>query len=294
MGFLVPKVVATILLVYFIASRVRAYLRLAHIPGPPLRGWSRFLQAWYNGSGFQHENLREIRIKYGKLARIAPNLLVTSDPEVIMRMSASNSAYRRSELYSVFRFRPREDHVFSMQDEKMHTQHRRRVALGYSGKDVANVEQQIETHIASWISLIKRKYLSTDSDLKPANISAQASYFTTDVITDVAMDNCFGNLDLDEDRFKFGKTTKDAVAFMTMLTVFTEVFSFLEQSRIIDLLAPSLKDKEGLGPAMRLAKESIDKRLDNSELKQKPDMIGAWLRQGLSPREVESESILPL
>jgi hypothetical protein len=294
MGSLIPQVAFALLVAYFIFSRIRAYQRLAHIPGPRFRGWSRLGQAFQNASGQQYKNLHAINTKYGKLARIAPNHLITNDPEVLLRISGVNSPYRRSGIYSVFRFRPREDHVFSMRDEKAHTELRRKVALGYTGKEVHGLEGQIEKHIASWIRLIRRKYISTESELKPADFSKQAQYFTIDAITEVAMDNCFGDLDLDEDRFSFVKTVKESLTVMQLLTVFTEVFTFLEQTRIYDLLAPKLSDKEGVGPALRLSSESIAKRLTSSELKQRPDMIGAWLRHGLTQREAESEAILPL
>jgi hypothetical protein len=294
MGFLIPQVVFALLVAYFIVSRINAYQRLSHIPGPRLRGWSRLGQAIQNASGQQYKNLHAINEKYGKLARIAPNHLLTNDPEIVMRMSAVNSPYRRSGIYSVFRFRPREDHIFSTRDEKAHGELRKKVALGYTGKEVPGLETQIEKHIASWIRLIRRKYISTEHELKPADFSRQAQYFTIDAITEVAMDNCFGDLDLDEDRFNFVKTVKESLSVMQLLTVFTEVFTFLESTRIYDLLAPKLTDKEGLGPALRLSTESIAKRFTASELKQRPDMIGAWLRQGLSQREAESEAILPL
>jgi hypothetical protein len=293
MGYLLP-IVVTFLVGYTIISRIRAYQRLAHIPGPRFRGWSRLGQAIQNASGQQYKSLHAINTQYGHLARIAPNHLVTDDPEVVMRMSGVNSTYCRSGIYSVFRFRPREDHVFSTRDENAHAELRRKVALGYTGKEVPGLEAQIEKHIASWVRLIRKKYVSTDTELKPADFSKQAQYFTIDAITEVAMDNCFGDLELDEDRFNFVKTVKESLSVMQLFTVFTEVFSFLENTRIYDLLAPKLTDKEGLGPALRLSTESIAKRFTNSELKQRPDMIGAWLRQGLSQREAESEAILPL
>jgi hypothetical protein len=294
MSFLVIKVAVAVWALYFLFNRVRNYQRLAHIPGPRFRGWSRLPQAIQNASGSQYLRLHEINEKYGKLARIAPNHLVTSDIEVVTRMSAVNSPYRRSGIYSCFRFRPREDHVFSMRDEKLHTELRRKVAIGYAGKEVPLIESQIETHIAAWIDLIRCKYLSTDTELNPADFSKQAQYFTLDAISDIAIDNSFGDLKLDQDRFNFAKTMKDALGVMQVITVFSEIFSFLEQTRLMDLMAPSPKDKEGLGPALLMAQESVAKRSKESDAKQKPDMIAAWLKHGLSPKEAEAEAILPL
>jgi hypothetical protein len=250
--------------------------------------------ALQNISGHQHKHIYDINEKYGKLARIGPNQLISSDPEILMRMSATNSPYRRSAFYTTFRMQPREDNVFSTRDEKRHTEIRRKVALGYGGKDVPHLETQIERHIAAWVDLIKRKYLSTETETKAADLSKQAQYFTLDVITDVAIDNSFGDLELDQDRYNFAQGMKDMFCIIQLLTVFTDVFTFLEQSRIMDLISPSPKDKYGPGPVLNMAKESIAKRFQEPELKQKPDMLGAWLRSGMTQEDLEREALIPL
>jgi cytochrome P450 len=247
-----------------------------------------------SASGYQHQNLYDISKKYGKLARIGPNHLISNDPEIQMRMSATASPYRRSDFYNAFRFTPREDHIFSLIDEKKHTDLRRRVAPAYGGKDVPHIESQIQKHVTAWVDLIKRSYISTDTETIPADLSSQAQYFTLDAITDIAFDQPFGDLALDQDRFDFAKSTKDALTIMSVLTVFTDVYKLLETFRIVDLVAPTQNDKKGLGPALLMARNAVAKRFAEPELKQKPDMLGSHLRHGLSQRQAEEEALVPL
>lgn len=62
--------------------------------------------------------------------RIGPDVLITSDVELMRRMSAVRSPYTRSDWYRGLRFEPGIDHVFSMMDDKAHTKRRAQMING--------------------------------------------------------------------------------------------------------------------------------------------------------------------
>lgn len=64
--------------------------------------------------------------------RIGPNELVTNDPDVLRRMSAVRSPYRRSAWYRGTRFEPEHDSTFSEMDEERHNTLRSKLAVGVS------------------------------------------------------------------------------------------------------------------------------------------------------------------
>lgn len=66
----------------------------------------------------------------GSLVRIGPNLLVTSDYEVIRRMCGARSRYVRNEWFVASRFDPPNDHVGSTIDEKRHSELRAKLSIG--------------------------------------------------------------------------------------------------------------------------------------------------------------------
>jgi hypothetical protein len=131
-----------------------SYRRLSHIPGPWLARWSSLWlvgAVWRRHSHLEfyeiaktygecqdYTSLRQILyggkwlISKGSLARIGPNLLITSDPELLKRMSAARSPYTRSDWYLAFRFMPGIDNVFSMVDDKEHTKRRSQMHNGVS------------------------------------------------------------------------------------------------------------------------------------------------------------------
>jgi hypothetical protein len=126
------------------------------------------------------------------------------------------------------------------------------------------------------------------------DLGEQSQFFTIDVITELAFDRPFGDLTDDEDKHGYAKATKDVLSVAQLLTLFPEVYNLMEQSRLIDLVAPSPKDKSGLGPAMAMTREAIGERFEKPELQNRKDMLGAFLRNGLTREQAESETIIPL
>jgi hypothetical protein len=64
------------------------------------------------------------------VARIGPNTLVTSSPELIQRMNAARSSYTKGSWYAGLRLPPGQDNIFSQMDEKKHTTRRAQMADG--------------------------------------------------------------------------------------------------------------------------------------------------------------------
>jgi hypothetical protein len=66
----------------------------------------------------------------GKLARIGTNKLITCDIDLVTRMNAPRSEYKRSDWYLGFRLAPGIDNVGSLRDEKEHTKRRAQMSPG--------------------------------------------------------------------------------------------------------------------------------------------------------------------
>jgi hypothetical protein len=64
--------------------------------------------------------------------RIAPNILLTSDPELYMRMNSARSRYTKSKWYAGNKLEADHDNLFSCCDEAKHTEKRSKMALGVS------------------------------------------------------------------------------------------------------------------------------------------------------------------
>ena len=276
-------------------NAVRSYYRLSHIPGPPLAAFSRL---WLLSGLFgtrNHLNLHEASQKYGSLTRIGPNHLTTSDPELVRRMSAPRSPYRRSSWFQAFRFKPGTDNVLSQRHEEKHEQLRRKMAAGYAGKENPRLEDDIDKRVRDLINLIERKYICTEKTPGiQMDFARKMQFLTLDVISTLAFDQPFGDLIDDEDKFDYIKCSEEALPTMMLMTELPEVRSFLEKSSLVKLLAPSAKDKIGFGRIIAVAKKKVEERYEDGKKEMKQDMLGSFINHGLSQKEAESETLLQL
>ena len=291
--YLFLAAVSTVIL-FVIANAIRSYRRLAHIPGPLLAAFSRLWLIKSLSGPRNHLDLFETTQKYGALVRIGPNDLLTTDTELIRRMFAPKSPYRRSRWYQATRFKPGADNVLSQTQEEKHDRLRRIMAAGYSGKENPRLESDIDRRLRDLTDLIDRKYICTDKEPgRQMDFGRIAQFFTLDVISTLAFDQSFEDLIFDEDRFSYIKAAEEALPVILPMTELLEVHSLFEKSSLMKLLAPSAKDKIGLGKVIGIAKEKVAERF-GEDRKVKQDMLGSFLKHGLTQEEAESEVVLQL
>lgn len=70
--------------------------------------------------------------RIGPLVRIGPNELLSTDPEVIRRISGVRSRYQKGRFYDSGKVTPGVDTVVSMRDEKKHKAMRAKMWAGVS------------------------------------------------------------------------------------------------------------------------------------------------------------------
>ncbi|PSN69465.1 cytochrome P450 [Corynespora cassiicola Philippines] len=276
-----------------LAGLVRAALqwrRLSHIPGP---FWAAFTKAWMvkeSLRGRQPTAFKDVNDKYGSLARVGPNELVTNDPDVMRRMMAVRSAYTRGHWYNAMKFDPSRDNLFSMRDEVAHTRLRAKMAAGYSGKENESMEGSIDAQIAQLVHLIESKYISTPDEYRPMDFAEKASFFTLDVISELAFGKAFGYMENDGDVYDYLKITKSFIPVMMVMANVPSLADLL-QTRFLRGLLPSESDKLGFGAFIGVAKKVVAERF-GPDAKSHRDMLGSFIRHGLSQEEASGEALL--
>ncbi|KAF4954313.1 hypothetical protein FGADI_5336 [Fusarium gaditjirri] len=286
-------VIATVVLglvVLFVADTLRAWYRLSHVPGP---FWAGFSKAWMvrqSFKGIQPYAIQQANEKYGSLVRIGPNELATDDPKLLKRMMSSRSAYTRGPWYNALRFEPGKDNLFSMRDDDAHTKLRNKMAAGYSGKENESLERTIDEHIARLISLLETKYLSTDKDYRPVDFAQKIQFFTLDVISDLAFGQAFGYIEQDDDVFDFIKITKSYFPVTLVMANIPSLVSLLH-SKLFSGALPKESDKLGFGAFIGVANKKVAERFAPGA-KSHPDMLGSFIRHGLTQEQASRESLL--
>ncbi|PVH79035.1 pisatin demethylase [Cadophora sp. DSE1049] len=279
-------------LLLFITERFRAWYRLRHVRGPFWAGFSKLWLIRAVSSGNMHWEFANVNRRYGSLARIGPNHLVTSDPNQMRRMLGVRSLYTRSEWYIGMKFDPSRENVESERNEERHNQLRSKMAAGYSGKELGNMEQKIDENVANLVTLIEN-YSTNGFEYKPFDFGRKAQFFTLDVITHLAYGKAFGFLTTDSDVYEYIKTVEETLPAAMLVTVLPWM-NWLLQTNLVKRILPSEKDPIGFGKLLGIAKETVGKRFGPNAEEVGNDMLGSFIRHGLTQDEAESETILQI
>ncbi|KAF2111803.1 cytochrome P450 [Lophiotrema nucula] len=282
-----------LVVIYLLQSYARAWNRLRNFKGPWSAAFSYFFMARTAASGKMNLIYTEVNRRYGSLARVGPNDLMTDDPDIIRRMGAARSTYKRSEWYEAMRVDPYVDSILSEMNVGIHDARRTKMAAAYQGKENPTLEPDIDVQIAAFIDLIKKSYLSRGEIVKPMDFGKKAQFFTLDVITKVAYGEAFGYLEKDQDLHEYLETTEALLPFITFFAVVPLANAILNRSWVKQKVGPGPDDKTGLGKLMGVARQVASERFGEGK-KERQDMLGAFVRNGISQRQIESEILLQI
>ncbi|GIZ48367.1 hypothetical protein CKM354_001143100 [Cercospora kikuchii] len=306
-----PTVLATLaLIIYFIYAHIISPSKLSHIPGPWYTSHSTLPLLYWITSGSAWSKYGHLCQEYNSnLIRIAPGHLITGSVKTWKKIYSSSSSssstkgsspgYPRSDWFNAMRFVPNQDNTLSMRNEKSHSDLRSKLAAGYGGKEVPDLESKIDEQILQLISLINRKYISNlkAGIYKPMDFARKSHFFTLDVISSLAFGESFGDLRDDRDNFGYLEQMEQGITLINVMAVLPRLYLFLEKSKILALVGPSERDDLGLGKAYRLAKELVGRRFRNGDegpSEDRKDMMGSFFRHGMKRSQVESEVVLQI
>ncbi|POR38914.1 Putative cytochrome P450 [Tolypocladium paradoxum] len=286
---LVPSVaIAAVLGVsVYVVVCLRDYLRLAHVPGPRWMGLTNLIMAQKSTAGRIQYDMMELSEKYGPIIRVGPNMILVSDPGVLRKMSAVRGGYRRGPFYTLIRITPGVDNVFSMRDDKLHKVLKSKMGPGYSGREMGGFEAGMDKHIASFVSLIERKYLSTPGEYRPMDMAIKCNYFALDVISELGFGAAFGFLREDRDLYQYNEKTRRFFPFVMFISSVPALLSMLGRWPL-NTMGPASGDSAGFGRLMRFAGSFVDGRLAPGSKRGK-DMMQSFIDRGLTREELRQE-----
>ncbi|KAH6637940.1 putative cytochrome P450 monooxygenase [Boeremia exigua] len=277
----------------YFAERYRKYNRLRHFSGPFGTGWSEF---WHSRVilGLQsHLAYKDVNDRHGPIARVGPNELITSSPELLAHMNAVRSQYTRSYWFNAAtRVVPGKDHLFSELDEGKHTKRRQQMAAGYSGKENSSLEPDIDGQLQELLHLIRSKYISTPAVSKPMDLARKVQYFTLDVISTIGFGEAFGDLKADADLNEYIESGEQGL-FIVAVSTALGLTKYMQWPPIARLLGPSEKDKSGFGRMIGVARKLIDSRLEKS-MTGRSDMLASFIHHGVPREDLLTESLLQI
>ncbi|KAI0123532.1 cytochrome P450 [Xylariales sp. AK1849] len=286
--FSIPQLLGLTIGVYIVVSYASAWYRLRTIKGPFLASFSYLWMFRVALTGEQAVRYRAITQKYGGLARIGPNDLITNDPEIVRRMNGARSPYKRSSWYQGLRTNPYHDSLFSMTNTDAHDKLKAQMSYGYGGKENPTIEDGIDEQLINMVGLIRRKYVTTDKSFKPLDMATIANYFTLDAITRIAYGKEFGYLETDTDVYSYIQTVETNVPLLVLFAEIPLLRRLFYSPFALRFIGPKPTDKEGVGKMLGVAHEVVSRRF-GSDAEEKLDMLGSFVRHGVSREQCEGE-----
>ncbi|KAH7012167.1 cytochrome P450 [Microdochium trichocladiopsis] len=263
--------------------------RLSHIPGPRLASLSHLWIAGHLIRGDSVDAMTKLTA-YGPLARIGPNYVLTSDPEDLDRMSRARSPYNRHEWYLGGKFDPEHDNILTILDKNGHDAHKKRLADGFGGRDGVNIEETVNHMVLQIVAAVRKRYLAKEVDL-----NVLIRNFTLDVISRLCCGEEFGFITASEDLSSFSESA-EKTAWLFCLFVDIPILRWLAVSQYSILakwLRPRATDRAGFRRAMGIARDIIAERYKLGS-RDTCDMIGFFMRHGLSQKQTEAETVVQL
>lgn len=240
--------ILVVAVLWFLISSFRSWHRLSHIPGPPLAS----LTSLWMGRELVRGQIAETTLrlqKYGHIVRVAPNYLLTDDPDVLRQVAAARSTYKRDEWWIGLRFNKDMDNMSTILEIEPHDKLKAKMAGAYAGRDGIDMETKVDEQIVHLKEVIRKRYSSGAGEVRTVDWAKVPYYFTLDVITYLAYGKEFGFLDSEGDLHDY---TNSLDRFTIIGGLVTEMpwaracFTILGP-----LFQPRMTDKTGLGKVIR-------------------------------------------
>lgn len=262
---------------YLLVTRLTTWRRLSSFPGPLLSSISYLPMLRTRRTRRPHLIYASLTQKYGPLVRIGPNDLLTSDPDLLRRMSAARSTYERSSWYKATRLDPYHDMMGSVMDKGVHASLRTKMTAGYTGRDNPNLEQDMDSQIQALVGLIEREYLTyPSSETKPVDFGRLADFYAHDSRSKLAFGKPLGMLEQNRDMHGVVAIAKFALRWIQVFTDIPPLHKIVLSSVVLKLFGPKPTHSFGVGKLMGMARELVASRFAPDAKDQQDLLVSAF------------------
>ncbi|KAI1798728.1 cytochrome P450 [Daldinia bambusicola] len=165
---------------------------LARIPGPFIAKIIPTYFTYIAKRGHLHRDLANLHRKYGKVVRVAPNVLSVADPMAFREIYKAGNRFWKAESYSVLQgSRPFD--LAGQRNEKIHSEQRKLVARAYSMDSITYLEPQVHSVLVSLVDRLR------GIRAQPIDLGYWIQLFAFDVIGAISFSKPFGYVESGDD-----------------------------------------------------------------------------------------------
>ncbi|KAG9258051.1 cytochrome P450 [Emericellopsis atlantica] len=247
-------------------------------PSPQLNGKT---------SGRISATLRTEQKRHGRVMRLGPDAVCIYEAEALWHMNAARSTYTRGPWYSALRFDPRGDSVFSECDTAKHDRRRAKLAVGYAGKGLLDLENKIDAGLADLVQHLRARVVRGEATM---NIGGRLlQFFQVDLISTCGFGKAWGDLADETDHFNYLKEGDASLAFLHTVSLSPVTRIIFSSPFFLKLFGPKRTDNDGFGKSLGFIEAVASERFREKEESkgQADDILGSWIKQGLSSEECQ-------
>ncbi|KAK2758974.1 hypothetical protein FQN54_003072 [Arachnomyces sp. PD_36] len=292
--------ITTLSLTYTVIHSISVRFRhLNQYPGPT---WAPYTRLWLCKTMASADGANKwvaINKQFGSLARIGPNHLLTDDPELTKRVLGARSPYVRGPSYNSAKIDLHIRNVVSERDPAKHNRLRHQLSAGYAGKDVENFEAAVSERIEDFVNRMDKNWISKPGDTKILDIATKIQYLAMDTMSHLCFGQPIGFVETDSDVSNFLQGAQRIVSIAQHLSIIPEITTLTDCIQSLPwlgkMLTVSAGDKTGFGMILGIARKIVNERFESKEPGEvKRDILGSFIRHGLSQKPAELEIIITL
>lgn len=166
-------------------------------------------------------------------------------------------------------------------------------------KNVA-IERDLDDCILDLCKLNGNRYAmeptAANIQCKPMDLARKIQFLTSDIVSKVSLDAKFHDLRDDNDNFGYINEVETMFPNIFCTSCIPRVIDFCTKIGLMKVFKPQANARLGFGKILAITREQVDKRFDAEKnvIEDKPDMLGSFLRHGLTREDAEQESVLQL
>ncbi|KAJ9642786.1 hypothetical protein H2204_002434 [Knufia peltigerae] len=224
---------ATILVLIALYLASNRYQRgLSKIPGPWIRSISTLPRMWAIYATHSQEYDIELHEKYGKIVRVAPNILSISDTSEINQLYGITTKFTKSGFYSLAEVYDTSGRLFPdpfiLKDKEMHSKMKRSAANAYS----LNALIQMEPYVDEVLAALVKKLDSFAADGADCDIGEISKDYAMDAVTSITFGKNFNYVDRG-DHLRFYKGLDTMTDYMAIFGQVPWVHAYLLKNQWI-------------------------------------------------------------
>ncbi|KAL9110275.1 MAG: hypothetical protein Q9227_005182 [Pyrenula ochraceoflavens] len=158
---------------------------LAKFPGPFFRkisGWPDALSSFY---GFRSLDIHQLHKRYGRVVRLAPNLISTIDPDALPAVYGTKCNTKKGPSYLTFNAVNNDAKtILNIRDKKEHATRRRIWQHGFSDKALRSTETFVLENVKRWIDALDKR--AVDQGNEELDMAQWCTWLTFDILGDMA------------------------------------------------------------------------------------------------------------